>query len=1004
MRYDAFISYRHSDLDMYVAKKIHKGLETFKVPRAVAKKSGKKQIKRVFRDQEELPIGSDLGDNIESALAESEYLLVICSPRTPESYWVQKEISTFIRMHGREQVLAVLVEGEPDQSFPEQLLVDDQGNPVEPLAADVRGKTKKEINKKLKTELLRLAAPLLDCSYDDLRQRHRERRMKRIAVAMAAVAVFGIFFGVYSAYNAAMIQENYEGKLRNQSKYLADTSLSLLEEGDRRAAVLVALEALPAKGQDRPYVSEAQYALSEALYAYDTGDKMQMDRVLQHDMPVKEFYVNKDNTRVVSLDQGSYIYIWDLETGERLAQFAPQIGEYGYIEAPKAIGMCGEELIICTEEMLKAVSLEGQEKWSVTFEEDVTCCLIDESAQMAACGNSAQVVFYDISTGEKVGDIQNSGDDSFGSEMAFDADKTKFAVSHYLYNVEEDYGCITVYDFETKESIDIDTMANYITCIAFAKDNHVIITQSFNKDMYANEDNEITGYIEKRDIRTKKLLWGGRFDYSYISNESASIQLKTRKYQDEITGEIHDEVMMSVDNKAYTWDSESGKQLAEIQVDSGIASLLVAANSRFGYLAQYDGTVDIVSMDDGTRYNASTIETGKDIRQLSLQKGIIVFRAYADPNLTVMRYPDNKDVAQLESYQTTISSVQCSPDETYYAVQVYDFDVSSRIFFRREEDHAFVGEWVEEEGKSVVLTGFIDDHTYTVMYGDGIIIFYNVETGEKETLSLGDMLYGVKYDLNENNTFALAYQHDWYGIIDLQSGTVAASGEIDGRIQAAVLSESGEYVFGSVKEQGVFMIEVSSGEITFVDMEEYRVINGIEIQDAFAVSNDGKILAVGCSDGVLRLLDVKAHKTVAEIPFTGFSRSFLQFSEDDKKLMMQGDDYYFRVYDLEKGEFCYVATEQCNEIEDVLTDEKTGIVCVKTTVSVLLLNAADYECLACIEGGVAYLPGKGQILCNQNDTLYQLPYMTLEMLKEKAAEQFGGEELTALERLKYNVE
>ena len=43
MRYDAFISYRHAKLDMYVAKKIHKGLETFRVPRAVTKKSGKKE-------------------------------------------------------------------------------------------------------------------------------------------------------------------------------------------------------------------------------------------------------------------------------------------------------------------------------------------------------------------------------------------------------------------------------------------------------------------------------------------------------------------------------------------------------------------------------------------------------------------------------------------------------------------------------------------------------------------------------------------------------------------------------------------------------------------------------------------------------------------------------------------------------------------------------------------------------------------------------------------------
>ena len=68
MKYDAFISYRHTPLDMETAKKVHSGLETYHIPKPVQKKTGKKKIARVFRDQEELPIGSDLNDNISSAL------------------------------------------------------------------------------------------------------------------------------------------------------------------------------------------------------------------------------------------------------------------------------------------------------------------------------------------------------------------------------------------------------------------------------------------------------------------------------------------------------------------------------------------------------------------------------------------------------------------------------------------------------------------------------------------------------------------------------------------------------------------------------------------------------------------------------------------------------------------------------------------------------------------------------------------------------------------------
>ena len=39
-RYDAFISYRHSELDSYVAENIHKYLETYKLPKNIQDKLG----------------------------------------------------------------------------------------------------------------------------------------------------------------------------------------------------------------------------------------------------------------------------------------------------------------------------------------------------------------------------------------------------------------------------------------------------------------------------------------------------------------------------------------------------------------------------------------------------------------------------------------------------------------------------------------------------------------------------------------------------------------------------------------------------------------------------------------------------------------------------------------------------------------------------------------------------------------------------------------------------
>ena len=61
IKYDAFISYRHCELDQFVAVNLHKELEAFRLPKVIekqlrAKGITKKKIERVFRDRDELPV------------------------------------------------------------------------------------------------------------------------------------------------------------------------------------------------------------------------------------------------------------------------------------------------------------------------------------------------------------------------------------------------------------------------------------------------------------------------------------------------------------------------------------------------------------------------------------------------------------------------------------------------------------------------------------------------------------------------------------------------------------------------------------------------------------------------------------------------------------------------------------------------------------------------------------------------------------------------------------
>ncbi len=219
-RYSAFISYRHQTPDQEIAQKLHRLIETYSIPSAL-RKDGARHPGKVFRDQEELPLSSDLGRDIETALENSDWLICICSPRYLESKWCQRELEYFIEHKGRDHVLTVLAEGEPENSFPDLLRfeTDADGNRIElePLAADVRGASLADSLRKLKKEKYRILAPMAGTTFDGLYQRQRRRTMRNIlAAALAAVIVLGGFLTYALIQNRRISDQNTQITAQNR--------------------------------------------------------------------------------------------------------------------------------------------------------------------------------------------------------------------------------------------------------------------------------------------------------------------------------------------------------------------------------------------------------------------------------------------------------------------------------------------------------------------------------------------------------------------------------------------------------------------------------------------------------------------------------------------------------------------------------------------------------------------------------------------------------------------
>ena len=66
---------------------------------------------RVFRDQSDLSLVPNLWGKIETALSESEFFVLLASPESAASPWVNKELDHWISNNGIENILIVLTDG-----------------------------------------------------------------------------------------------------------------------------------------------------------------------------------------------------------------------------------------------------------------------------------------------------------------------------------------------------------------------------------------------------------------------------------------------------------------------------------------------------------------------------------------------------------------------------------------------------------------------------------------------------------------------------------------------------------------------------------------------------------------------------------------------------------------------------------------------------------------------------------------------------------------------------
>lgn len=321
MKYWAFISYSHQDEAW--ASWLHRALETYRVPRRlVGRATGSGSVPRrlfpVFRDRDELPSSHELGAVLTRALAESRNLVVICSPRSAASKWVNEEIKAFRALGRSHRVFCLIVDGEPhasanpEHAFAECFAPALRGDAAfEPIAADARPRKDGKDGAKLK-----LLAGLLGVGLDELKQREKQRRFwQAVQRTVAAVLVVGLLAGTwqwFSAQRAAREQEILIERLVENGR------LELLDGRQARAAVYLN-EALK-RGHDTVPV---RFMLGQAMQAVEALTDV---RVRHGGSAVRKAVFSPDGTRFVLIvekeENIAVAKIYDAATGAEIAELA----------------------------------------------------------------------------------------------------------------------------------------------------------------------------------------------------------------------------------------------------------------------------------------------------------------------------------------------------------------------------------------------------------------------------------------------------------------------------------------------------------------------------------------------------------------------------------------------------------------------------------------------------------------------------------------------------------
>ena len=315
--YYAFISYKREDEKW--AKWLQDKLEHYKFPTNLNGRTDlPKSIRPTFRDVTDLNPGL-LAEEINNALRNSEWLIVVCSPRSAKSLWVCKEAQTFIDLGRADHIIPFVIEGNPfsndtvTECYPEALL--NLTGSKELLAANINEMGRDAAVVKLVSRMFEVKFDVLWQRYE--REQKRKRRLQFLGLSITVLLCLCVAGWIW--HQNRILKEKDWHMMENQARYIAEKANELIDKGDSYLARLLLLDVMPKDeySQDRPLVKEVDSILIKA-------DKYNTALIYTNSYGNHSVAFCNNDTEVVSVlspEEGTIVKFWDAYSGNCNSSF-----------------------------------------------------------------------------------------------------------------------------------------------------------------------------------------------------------------------------------------------------------------------------------------------------------------------------------------------------------------------------------------------------------------------------------------------------------------------------------------------------------------------------------------------------------------------------------------------------------------------------------------------------------------------------------------------------------